>query len=188
MTREVFDPVGIRPMVNNGRTLIERRSGYYANRRGGHFEHAPSANPTHKLPGAGFVATASEIARFGGALLKPSFVSDRARTEMFTAVPGSQIGRRPSGHSGSKSTLGPHGRFVHLPGGGPGISAWLFIYPDANVAIALLSNVNTAPVGGRASRRIAEAFIAAARSPIRAVAPCVHSRLPAFLVWKAREV
>lgn len=162
MAREVFTPVGIGPMVNDARTIIERRSGYYAAGEGGQFEQAPVANPTHKLPGAGFVATASEIARFGGALLQPSFLSDRARAEMFSTVPLSD--QTPTQWAlGLQVDSGPHGRFVHLPGGGPGISAWLFIHPDAKVAIAVLSNVNTAPVGGRAYRVIAEAFIAAAR-------------------------
>jgi len=162
MQREVFEPVGIQPMVNDARTIIEHRSGYYANGEGGRFEHAPVVNPTHKLPGAGFVATASEVARFGAALLKPSFLSERARAEMFKAVPLAD-GTPTEWGLGLQVGTDSHGRVVHLPGGGLGISGWLFIHPDANVVIALLSNVNTAPVGGRAYRRIADAFIAAAR-------------------------
>jgi hypothetical protein len=51
------------------------------------------------------------------------------------------------------------GRLLHLPGGGIGISSWLFIHPDADLTIALLSNVNTAPVGGATHRKIAAAFL-----------------------------
>jgi CubicO group peptidase (beta-lactamase class C family) len=162
MAREVFEPVGIGPSVNDARTIIEHRSGYYANGEAGRFEHAPVVNPTHKLPGAGFIATPSEVARFGAALLRPSFLSERARREMFTPVPLAD-GTPTEWGLGLQVGTDQHGRVLHLPGGGLGISGWLFIHPDANVVIALLSNVNTAPVGGRAYRRIADAFLAAAR-------------------------
>jgi hypothetical protein len=47
---------------------------------------------------------------------------------------------------------------LHLPGGGPGISAWLFLHPRDDLVIALLSNVPTGPVGGRTHAEIYRAF------------------------------
>jgi CubicO group peptidase (beta-lactamase class C family) len=160
MRTEVFAPIGIRPVENDPAMVIPNRAVYYANTASGGFERAPAIDPSHKLPGAGYVATAAEIAQFGAALLRPSFLSDRARAEMFRAVPLAD-GTATEWALGLQAGSNQHGRLLHLPGGGPGISSWLFIYPDAGVVIALLSNVNTAPVGGRASRRIADAFITA---------------------------
>jgi hypothetical protein len=56
---------------------------------------------------------------------------------------------------------------LHLPGGGLGISTWLYIYPAERLAIALLSNVPTGPVGGRTHEMIAGAFLDALESPVR---------------------
>jgi serine beta-lactamase-like protein LACTB len=162
MRDEVFSPAGIAPVANDPRAIIPHKSSYYANADGGGFEHAAVVNPSHKLAGAGFVATAAEVARFGAALLDPAFLSPRARTEMFTAV--SLADGTPTEYAlGLQVTTDTHGRVVHLPGGGLGISSWLFIYPDRHVVFALLSNVNTAPVGGRAYRRIADAFMTPAQ-------------------------
>ena len=162
MAREVFAPLTITPFVNDARTIIPNRSGYYANREGGGFDVAPAVNPTHKLPGAGWVATAADVARLGAALLKPAFLSDRARAEMFRPVPLAD-GTATEWALGLQVGRDTHGQVLHIPGGGLGISGWLFVHPDAGVVIALLSNVNTSPVGGRAYRRIADAFISAAR-------------------------
>jgi CubicO group peptidase (beta-lactamase class C family) len=52
-------------------------------------------------------------------------------------------------------------QLLHQPGGGIGISAWLFVYPEQDLVVALLSNVNTAPVGGRARREITQACLTA---------------------------
>ena len=158
MAREVFEPIGIAPVENNPRKLIPHRSGFYANVDGGGFELAPIVNPSHKLPGAGYMATAAEIARFGAALLRQTYLSESARLQMFRPVPLAD-GTPTEWALGLQSSRDAHGRVLHLPGGGLGISSWLFVYPESDIVIALLSNVNTAPVGGRAYRRIAEAFI-----------------------------
>ena len=157
MGREVFGPVGINPRVNNPRATIEHRSAYFARGDNGALELAPVVDPSHKLPGAGFVATASEVARFGAAVLQGRFLSERARAEMFTPVPLAD-GTTTEWALGLRVASDAHGRVLHLPGGGLGISGWLFLHPEADTVIVLLSNLSTAPVGGEAYRRIAEAF------------------------------
>ena len=159
MKDRVFDPAGLTSVVpNDRRATIAARTEFYSERPGGGFEKAPFFDPSHKLPGAGFLATAEDIARFGAALLRDGILSARARAEMFRPVPLS---------NGSKTeyALGLRlGEFdgrplLHLPGGGIGISAWLFIHPHDDLVIALLSNVSTAPVGGRTHAEIARAFL-----------------------------
>ena len=162
MVEEVFLPIGINPVENTPSAIIPNRAVYYSNAKSGGFEPAPVVNPSFKLPGAGYMATAAEVAKFGAALLRDSFFSDRARADMFRAVPLAD-GTPTEWALGLQVASNEHGRLLHLPGGGLGISSWLFIYPDADVVIALLSNVNTAPVGGRVARRITDAFIAAAQ-------------------------
>ena len=41
----------------------------------------------HGPPGAGYLATAEDLARFGAALLRPGMLSERGRAELFRPVP-----------------------------------------------------------------------------------------------------
>lgn len=163
MQGEVFGPAGLEIVPNDPRGLVPHRTRFYANREGGGFENAPFTDPSHKLPGAGFLATARDIAAFGAALLQPTFLSARARRELFTPVPLAD-GTPTEFALGFRVGSDAAGSVLHLPGGGIGISSWIFIHPQDNVVVALLANVNTAPVGGRAYREILAAFRKAIRS------------------------
>lgn len=159
MREELFEPAGVAGIVpNDRRAIIPHRTAFYANRERGGFEHGPFFDPSHKLPGAGYLATAREIATFGAALLRPDLLGDRARRELFTPVPLAD-GTPTEFALGLRVSSDAHGPLLHQPGGGIGISGWLFIHPDADLVIALLANVNTAPVGGRTHRQIADAFL-----------------------------
>lgn len=163
MREEVFRVAGVPGIVpNDPRKPVGHRTVFYANRERGGFEKGPDVDPSHKLPGAGFLATAGEIATFGAALLRGPLLGDRGRAEMFRAVPLGD-GSPTEWALGLRVSKDVHGRLLHLPGGGIGISAWIFLHPEADLVIALLSNVNTAPVGGRTHRQIADAFIRAGR-------------------------
>lgn len=165
MREEVFEPAGVPGIApNDRRAIIPNRSGFYANRQGGGFEHGPFFDPSFKLPGAGFLATAVEIASFGSQLLRQQLLGERGRREMFRPV-ATADGTVSEFALGVRVSSDPSGRLLHLPGGGIGISSWLFIHQDADLVIALLANVNTAPVGGATHRRIADAFLAARRQP-----------------------
>lgn len=161
MQDEVFGPSGAPGIVpNDRRAIILGRTGFYAARPGGGFEHGAFFDPSYKLPGAGYLATAEELASFGTALLRPSLLGEAGRREMFRAVPLDD-GTVSEFALGLRVGTDPSGRLLYQPGGGIGISAWLFIHRDADLVIALLANVNTAPVGGTTHRRIADAFLAA---------------------------
>lgn len=158
---EVLEPARATGIVpNEGAPSLPLRATFYANAAGGGFARAPVLDPSHKLPGAGYLGTASDVAAIGAALLDPAFLSDRARVEMFTPV---ALGDgTPTEYAlGLRVDRDDYGRVLHLPGGGAGISSWLFIHPEARLVIALLGNVNTAPVGGRAYRAVRDAFMQA---------------------------
>src|SRR5690606_16506893 len=86
MREEIFDRARVAIVPNDRRAIIAHRSGFYANRDGGGFENGPFFDPSHKLPGAGYLATASELAQVGASLLGPTLLSDRGRCEMFRPV------------------------------------------------------------------------------------------------------
>lgn len=157
----VFRPAGLTGVVaNDPRRLIRGRTRFYLGAEGGGFENAPTYDPSHKLPGAGLLATAEDLARFGAALLRPGLLSDRGRAELFRPVPLAD-GTPTEFALGFRVTDDGGRRLLHQPGGGIGISAWLFVYPDDDLVVALLSNVPTGPVGGATRRAITGAFLAA---------------------------
>jgi CubicO group peptidase (beta-lactamase class C family) len=153
----VFEPLGLTTFDANDRMrTIPDLAGFYVEGES-RFVDAPFFDPSHKLPGAGLVATARDVARLGAALLSDSFLSERARAEMFRPVP-LRDGTPTEYALGLRVREFDGHRVLHLPGGGLGISAWLFIHPDHDMAIAILSNVPTGPVGGATHARIARAF------------------------------
>jgi CubicO group peptidase (beta-lactamase class C family) len=161
LEERVFQSAGMTGVVaNDPRRLIPGRTRFYLNADSAGFENAPTYDPSHKLPGAGFLATAEDLARFGAALLRPGILSDRGRAELFRPVPLAD-GTATEFALGFRVKDDDGRRLLHQPGGGIGISAWLFVYPDDDLVVALLSNVPTGPVGGATRRAITEAFFAA---------------------------
>ncbi len=161
LEQRVFTPVGMTGVVaNNPRRLIPHRTRFYLDAEGGGFENAPTYDASHKLPGAGFLATAEDLARFGAALLRPGMLSERGRAELFRPVPLAD-GTASEFALGFRAKDDDGRRLLHQPGGGIGISAWLFVYPDDDLVVALLSDVPTGPVGGATRRAITDAFFAA---------------------------
>jgi len=165
LEERVFAPAGMSGVVaNHPRRLIPHRTRFYLDAEGGGFENAPTYDPSHKLPGAGFLATAEDLARFGAGLLRPGMLSERGRAELFRPVPLAD-GTATEFALGFRVKDDDGRRLLHQPGGGIGISAWLFVYPDDDLVVALLSNVPTGPVGGATRKAITGAFFAALAKP-----------------------
>jgi serine beta-lactamase-like protein LACTB, mitochondrial len=159
MRRRVFERAGMSATVpNDPRHPLAERSAFYVRREGGGFDPAPAFDPSFKLPGAGFLSTAEDLARFGLALLGPGLLSDAARREMLTPVPLAD--GTPTRYALGFQALEEGGRRVLLQsGGGPGIAGWLAVYPDDGVVVAILSNATNAPLGDAVRRAVADAFL-----------------------------
>jgi serine beta-lactamase-like protein LACTB len=140
------------------------RASFYV-QEDGRVKPAPPVDPSFKLPGAGFLSTAGDLARFGAALLGTELISARAREEMFRPVPLAD-GAPTSFALGFQALTENRRRLLLQPGGGLGIAGWLAVYPDDGVVVAILSNLTGAPLGEAVRRAVAEPFIssAAARS------------------------
>jgi CubicO group peptidase (beta-lactamase class C family) len=158
MRRLVFAPASMgRTMANDPRHPPPDRVTFYV-RNDARVEKAPAVDPGFKLPGAGFVSTAEDMARFGAALLRPDFLSAGARTEMFRPV--SLTDGTPTIYALGFQSLDENGRRLLLqPGGGLGIAGWLAIYPEDGVVVAILSNLTGSSLGGGPRRAVAESFL-----------------------------
>lgn len=156
--RRVFAPAGMGATVpNDPRRPTKDRAGFYI-RGGSGFDPAPAFDPSFKLPGAGFLSTAEDLTRFGSALLRPGLLSEKARRELFTPVPLAD--GTPTRYALGFQALSENGRRLLLqPGGGPGIAAWLAIYPDDDLVVAILANATNAPLGDEVRRAVADGFL-----------------------------
>ena len=159
MRRRVLEPAGMgATLPNDPRRPPADRATFYVPRVGGGFDRAPATDPSFKLPGAGFLSTAQDLARFGSALLGGRLLSDGARRELFTPVPLAD--GTPTRYALGFQSLEEDGRRVMLqPGGGPGIAGWLAVYPDDGLVMAILSNATGAPLGDAVRRAVAQAFL-----------------------------
>jgi CubicO group peptidase (beta-lactamase class C family) len=174
MHRRVFAPAGMNATApNDPRHPTPSRAAFYVRRARGGFDPAPVTDPNFKLPGAGFLSTAEDLARFGAALLGPRLLSDSSRHELFSPVPLAD--GTPTRYALGFQALEEDGRRVMLqPGGGPGIAGWLAVYPDDDLVVAILSNATGAPLGDAVRRAVASAFLrppAPGPSPRPAPAP-----------------
>ena len=159
MREQVFEPLGLTSIVpNDPRVDLADRVRFYMTDDAGAFVPGPYFDPSFKLAGAGFVATAEDIARFGAALAGGPFLSARARREMLTPV--SMADGTPTEWAlGIRAGSLQQRPMFHIPGGGIGISTWLFVFPEEQVSIAVLTNVPTGAAGGRTRNIIAGAFM-----------------------------
>jgi serine beta-lactamase-like protein LACTB, mitochondrial len=180
MKSRVLEPLGMNATIpNDPRSPSPDRVVFYETDAAGKPVRAPAYDPSHKLAGAGYLSTAEDLVRFGSALLEPGFLKAATLEQLFTplktragADTGVGLGFRvgPDAWPGMGWVIGPDAerrRIVHQPGGGPGISAWLVIDPDAKVVVAVLSNQTSANVGGKAFDAVFEAFLAQSRSKAR---------------------
>jgi serine beta-lactamase-like protein LACTB, mitochondrial len=153
----VFRPAAMaRTLPRDARYPPAGSSAFFIPGDGG-FRAAPLADPSHKLPGAGFLSTAADLARFGSALLRPGVLSDSARREMFTPVPLAD-GTPTSFALGFQARREDGHRLLLQPGGGIGIAGWLALYPEDDLVVAILANATGAPLE-QARRAVATAFV-----------------------------
>lgn len=159
MSQYVTGPLGMKDTLPNDRkAIIPHRTAFYVSEEG-RTVNAPYADPSFKLAGAGYLSTAEDVVRFGAAFLKPGYLKEATIEELFRPLrtsAGEDTGFALGWRAGKDSR---NRRIVHQPGGGPGISCWLTLYPDEKLVIAILSNQTGAPVGGRTLNAIADSFI-----------------------------
>ncbi|HWT01325.1 MAG TPA: serine hydrolase domain-containing protein [Pyrinomonadaceae bacterium] len=159
MNQYVIGPLGLKDTVpNNRRAIVPHRTAFYVSEEG-KAVNAPFADPSFKLAGAGYLSTAEDVARFGAAFLKPGFLKEATIAELFRPLrtsAGEDTGFALGWRVGKD---GRNRRIIHQPGGGPGISCWLTLYPDEKLVVAILSNQTGAPVGGRTMDAIADSFV-----------------------------
>jgi serine beta-lactamase-like protein LACTB, mitochondrial len=159
MAQHVTGPLGLKNTVPNERKpVIPHRASFYV-REDGRTVNAPYFDPSFKWAGAGYLSTAEEMARFGSALLRPGFLKQATLDELFRPLKTSADEETGFALGWRVGADAKRRRLIHQPGGGPGISCWLVLYPEERLVVAILSNQTGAPVGGKALDTIVDSFL-----------------------------
>lgn len=108
--------------------------------------NAPPVNPTYKWAGGGMIGRASDLALFGDAHLRPGYLKVESLREMMTPLsPRDGKAPVPTGVAW-RIDKDPKGRTRwHHAGAIDGGRSQLVVYPDAGMAVALMSNLSETP-------------------------------------------
>lgn len=125
------------------------------------FVNAPQANAAYKWAGGGFVATPSDVARFGYAVIRPGYVNAATHRMMFTPLAAAD-GTTTNVALGWRVDKDAAGRVRwHHAGSSVGGRAMLLVYPEHDLSIALMSNLTQTPSDALgAAEKIAAPFLA----------------------------
>jgi serine beta-lactamase-like protein LACTB, mitochondrial len=161
MARRVIEPLGLRHTVAEFTdSLIPFRAHFYTRADPGNgIINAPFVDNSYKWAGGGFLSTTEDLARVGQLLLDGSLLEPKTRQLLWTSqrlTDGKETGYG-MGWFVDHDSAGR--RRVYHSGGSVGGTAYLLIYPDQKLVLALLVNSDRTFV--RAAPRIAEAFLAA---------------------------
>lgn len=177
MQQRVFDPLGLDDTTaDDTRRIVANRAAFYRTRSeddngddgdGRSTEaslivrNAAFHDNSYKWAGGGFLSTASDLVRFGFAHCEPGFLQDETLEMIFTSMQTSD-GEATGYGLGWRMRTDDDGRQMYYHGGtSTGGGAYLLVYPDHDVVVALLSNTRTSsgrPFGRSDARELAEIF------------------------------
>jgi CubicO group peptidase (beta-lactamase class C family) len=160
MARRVIEPLGLRHTVAEfADSLIPFRAHFYTRADSGRgIINAPYVDNSYKWAGGGYLSTTEDLARLGQLLLAGALLRPETRQMLWTSqrtADGKETGYG-MGWFTDRDAAGR--RRVFHSGGSVGGTAYLLIYPDDKLVLALLVNSDRTFV--RAAPRIAEAFLA----------------------------
>jgi serine beta-lactamase-like protein LACTB, mitochondrial len=120
---------------------------------------APFMDLTDRCPSGGYVATAPDLARFGSAVFAAGYLTEAGRRLMLTPMRTAEGEPTGAGMAWRLGTDDTGRRVAHHGGEAMGSRAFLVVWPDVGVAVALLANVSFAPIGRDEALRIAELVV-----------------------------
>jgi serine beta-lactamase-like protein LACTB len=137
----VLRPAGMtHTFVDDAFAIVPHRARGYR-KVDGQIRNASLMDSSYKIPGGGYVSSAEDLVRFAQALLDDRLLKPATRAQMWnpTAVSGKQS-------YGLGFEVRQGGRFIVHTGGQPGTSTVLFMVPEARFALAIMANLEGAPV------------------------------------------
>ncbi|HEX6598445.1 MAG TPA: serine hydrolase domain-containing protein [Gemmatimonadaceae bacterium] len=161
MTQRVFEPLGLRHTVAEyADSLVPYRAHFYTHADSGSgIVNAPYVDNSYKWAGGGFLSTTDDLARAGQRLLDGALLKPETRRMLWTSQRTTDGKETGYGMGWFVDHDAAGRRRIYHSGGSVGGTAYLLIYPDERLVLALLVNSDYTFV--RAAPRLAEAFLGA---------------------------
>ncbi len=157
---EVTGPLGMsHTQAEDSSRPPRKRAHLYSKDDKDAFIDAPATDLTDRWPSGGFLSTAADLARLGAGVLQPKFLDPNAREEMFTLQKTADGAETKVGLGWRVARDEAGRRYVHHGGDSVGGRAFLLVYPDEKIAVALTTNLTFASLGEKEARRLAECFL-----------------------------
>lgn len=160
MYTQVFKPLGLNDTVaDDNRKVIENRTRFYSKDEEGNISNEIYMDTSDRLAGGGFISTADDLARFGMSHLHDGFFKQKTRTAIFTSQTTSD-GKETGVGIGWRIGKDSKGRTIYHHGGDAiGGRAFLIVYPDSKIVVAITSNLSFAKITENEAEKIADLFI-----------------------------
>ncbi|HEX5718650.1 MAG TPA: serine hydrolase domain-containing protein [Thermoanaerobaculia bacterium] len=156
----VIQPLGLKSTaLDYPERILERRVRFYRKEADGTLANEGAIDSSYKWPSAGFLSTASDLVRFGSAHLRDGFLKPETRSLLFTSqrtAAGEETGVGIGWRIGKD---GAGRRFLHHGGAIDGGRAFLLLYPDQKIAVAILANLSGARYAEGEAQKLAELFL-----------------------------
>jgi hypothetical protein len=122
-------------------------------------ESAPTDH-SYKVPGGGFVSTAEDLVRFGVEIAEPRVLDAAAVALALTPMQTNDGTLTGYGMGWSRRRAAGGQTLYGHSGGQPGSRTYLLVDPGHDVVVALLTNLDGAPLGAADAERIRGHFVA----------------------------
>ncbi len=160
----VIQPLGLEgTALDYPERILERRVRFYRKAADGTLANEGAIDSSYKWPSAGYLSTASDLVRFGSAHLRDGFLKPETRSLLFTSQSissGAAAGEETGVGIGWR--IGKDGagrRILHHGGAIDGGRAFLLLYPDEKIAVAILANLSGARYAEGEAQKLAELFL-----------------------------
>ena len=138
--------------------ILPGRVRFYALGADGVLKNEKPIDSSYKWPSAGFLATASDLVRFASAHVADGYLKPETRQLLFTSMKTTAGEETGVGLGWRIGTDAAGRRFYHHGGAIDGGRAFLLVYPDEKIAVALLANLSGARFAEGEAQKLAELF------------------------------
>ncbi len=152
LRQEVLAPLGLDDTVLETSPRTDSAALHYA--RVGRFNlWAPKLEPSDAWPSAGFLSTAEDLVRFGDAMLRRRLLSEETAELLWRQTVDAEGAETGWGLGWEHATKGGYAAIGH-GGSHVGATAALWIVPEQELVVAVLTNTNSGVVRGLVDRLV----------------------------------
>ncbi|WP_281764669.1 serine hydrolase domain-containing protein [Neptunitalea lumnitzerae] len=141
MKNEIFKPLGLTHIIADKSENLEDKVVFYTKRgRRGRFKIASKVNNYYKLASGGYLASASDIAKFGNDVLYNRILQPKSKKVMLTRQ---EVNDEPTyyGLGWEVSLDKRHRHYYGHFGNGVGGYGYFYVYPEEEMVFVFLTNI-----------------------------------------------